>query len=266
MVDLGSNPLADLLRPAAALTRDPDPQGGMYGRSQRHGPGDGDDAGDTVPATRDVHDVAVIMGIPAADLTPEVEAALTGIMTELDHIRMELDHARAAIALLEDQVAGHPVLDVMNRAALLKQLKLLIGRAERTDTANSFVILHLYGVGAIRRRLDLAAAEGAMARAVAAIKGQVQATDLIGSLGGYDLGVVLTVMDTDAAAARARAMVEAVSAVRAPGDETLGLSAWAGVGAFAATVGEILAAADKNLSDSGGAPPVAAGLGDDVGQ
>ena len=124
--------------------------------ARRHPEAD-DEAVDEPSGERNIADVAFIMGIPAAELTANVQEALSIIMAEFDRVRGELDHIKEHALYLEEMADSHPFLPIMSRRALLRELSRVLTRAERTETNNSFLYLHeLRGhqahLGAVGRR------------------------------------------------------------------------------------------------------------------
>ncbi len=68
------------------------------------------------PRRESISDVAFIMGIPAAEMTPKVQEALTDILNEFDHQRQQLEHLRAHVAYLEEAADSHSFLPVTRYA------------------------------------------------------------------------------------------------------------------------------------------------------
>jgi len=152
---------------------------------------------------RGIGDVAFVLGIPSAELTPRVEEALTFVMREFDRI-----------ADLQNTVEMHPVLPVLNRRGVTRHLVLVLERAATTRTDNAFVCFCLREGAAIRRRHGEAAARDALVNAIQIIGANLRASDFIGALGGYDLGVLLTLADAAAAEEKAEIIAEDLAAAR----------------------------------------------------
>ena len=109
---------------------------------RRHAPG-GDPANRRRPHPREgVEDVAFIMGIPIDELTPKIEEALKFIMGEFDRVRHELDLCRDRETHLQTLADVHPVLPVLNRRALMRELNVVLQRAAKAHTENTFVCIH----------------------------------------------------------------------------------------------------------------------------
>ena len=166
-----------------------------------------------------IGDVAVIMGIPEAELTPRVHEALTIIMGHFDSLRDELTHAKEHITLLEEQADRHPRLPAVSRRALMRELARVIAHAERGGIPSSLACFAIANAGAIRRRWGRAAVEAVAAEAVRRLKGVLRASDVVGGVGDAELAVVLALSAGAAAEDKARELAAALAA---------GPVAWAG--------------------------------------
>jgi len=150
------------------------------------------------------HDVAFIMGIPEDELTPQVHEALLTIMNEFDRQRHELEQLRLQIAFLRERADAHPVLPLLNRRALMRELTRTIAREHQTGTMNSFAVFHFRGLSGIHRRHGLDGAEQALVRIAEMFVRELRETDVVGSLGNNELGVILPLAGRDAAVSKAR--------------------------------------------------------------
>ena len=142
-----------------------------------------------------VSDVAFIMGIPTPEFTPRVEEALGIIMGEFDRQRFELDRSRERIAYLEEQADRHPFLPIINRKAFMRELSVVLTRAEQTATANAYVVLSVIGMESVRLSLGKAARDSTLKTAAEAITNRLRTSDTVGSLGGADFGLIFVLAD-----------------------------------------------------------------------
>ncbi len=201
-------------------------------------------------------DAAFMVGIPEGELTPKVQEALTALLAEVDRQREDLDHARAHASYLEDQADAHPYLPVINRRAFLREVSRILSHAKQAGTTNALVYLHIPTAETIRATHGHAAAQGALIQAAVALSAALRASDVIGSLGGSDFGVVLTLADAKSAAGKVPALIAAIE--NQPftwGGETVTLGVAAGMHLFGAddTVDAGVEAADRDLIDGGAA-------------
>lgn len=205
---------------------------------------------------RQIHDVAQVMGIPAAELTPRVQEALDIIVGEYDRTRSDLERERERVAHYQDLTDKDPLLPVLNRRALTRELARLINRAAQTRTVSSVAVLHLRNLDATRLRHGRAAVDGILGQAAERLIADLRATDIAGSLGGGDFAVVLTLTNGAAAVEKTQALA---GALRAAIGERAGAGlpldvAW-GVAAFTAEddAEHVIAAADDDLRRRHGA-------------
>jgi len=197
---------------------------------------------------RQIHDVAHVMGIPAAELTPRVQEALDIIVGEYDRTRSELDRERERVAYCQELADRDPLLPVLNPRALTRELARLINRAAQTRTVSSVAVLHLGGLEAPRLRRGRAVIDGVLRQVAERLIAELRASDLVASLGGADFAVVLTLTNGVAAVDKTQSLAEAA---RAEARERFGVSvevAW-GVAAFTAEddAEQVIAAADGDL-------------------
>ena len=164
-------------------------------------------------------DVALVMGIPAAEMTPRVQEALLHIMHEFDRQRYELEDLREHMGFLEATADSHSVLPVMSRRALVRELGRIIAHGEHAGVANTFVLFRVGNLDEIRDRLDRAAAVAALTAVAETLRRAVRGSDVIGGLGGGDFGLVLTVTDGDHAAGKAWELNAALAGRTAGADD-----------------------------------------------
>ncbi|MCC7166818.1 MAG: GGDEF domain-containing protein [Rhodospirillales bacterium] len=157
-------------------------------------------------------DMASVLGIPERRLTPEVTQALNALIAEMDHLRAEIEQRDARIALLEDSAAQDSVLPCLNRRAVLRELGRLANFTERANIAGALARLDVVSADALKRRHGLEAADGMMAMVVEALAKAMRQTDVVGSLGGTDLAVVMPQATEDAAARKVESVVTQLSA------------------------------------------------------
>ncbi|NQV46998.1 MAG: GGDEF domain-containing protein [Rhodospirillaceae bacterium] len=164
------------------------------------------------------YDPTTIMGIPAAEVTPRVQETLTNLMVEFDSTRAELKSAKAHIQYLEELSESHSYLPIINRRGLHRELSRMLALAERAEISNTFVCFHIRNIQDIRRKYGLGAAENALIWAAEILNAGIRDTDVIGSLGGHDLGVILTVAEAESAADLAAKLAEALEQGAFPWD------------------------------------------------
>ena len=156
-------------------------------------------------------DSASIMGVPEAELTPNVQRALLTLMGEVDQLRKETEALRAKIRDLESLADRDVFLPVLNRRAFLREVSKALALAERHDAPSALIYLDLNGFKAINDTHGHAAGDTALAQVAELIAAHVRETDAVGRLGGDEFGVVLTLTPAASAEAKAAELAETIA-------------------------------------------------------
>ncbi len=220
------------------------------GQPRRGGSGGDSDAGRQPGATRSITDKVTVMGIPAGMLTPEVHQAIDTLMEKTEHLSQALEWTRDERANLQKLADSHGFLPVLNRRAFVRELGKVLAQSEHLAAPASLLRLHLTNGATIRREHGRRALDQALAQVCGALAEKLHPTDVVGSLGGDDFGVVLLAADVEGAVAKGAAVAEAVR--RRPfhwqgEDIVLDVASAARVLEPGADAEEILAAADQDL-------------------
>ncbi len=157
-------------------------------------------------------DVASVAGIPAAELTPKVKAALDQLMAEVSHLREELARTQKRIGYLEELADQDTLTPVLNRRAFVRELTRMISFAERYGMAGSVAYFDVNGMKAINDGYGHGAGDAALAHVARTMLAQLRESDVVGRLGGDEFGVILPQADPAAANAKGRALAEAIAA------------------------------------------------------
>lgn len=157
-------------------------------------------------------DTASIMGVPEAELTPNVQRALLTLMGEVDQLRKETDALRAKVRDLESLADRDVLLPVLNRRAFLREVSKALSLAERHDAPSALVYFDLNGFKAINDTYGHAAGDEALKVVANTLVSQLRDTDAVGRLGGDEFGVVLVLTPADAAERKAEELAEAIAA------------------------------------------------------
>ena len=156
-------------------------------------------------------DIAEIMGVPEAELTPKVRVALTRLMAEVQDLRQDLERARKRVGYLEQLADQDSLAPVLNRRAFIRELSRSTAFAERYGTGGSVLYFDINGMKAINDSLGHAAGDLALKHVADALLGSVRASDVVGRLGGDEFGVILVQSEGAAANAKAAELAEAIS-------------------------------------------------------
>ena len=169
-----------------------DPQTRQHHPEDESGPGGEEEARRRWRSAHQIQDVAQIMGIPASELTPRVEEALSIIVGEFDHTRSELERERERVRYFQELSDRDSVLPVANKRALMRDLGRLINRATHTRTVSSLVVFTIQGLERVRASKGLAEAETILAKVSATLSSGLRGSDMLAYLGSADFGVILT--------------------------------------------------------------------------
>ena len=197
------------------------------------------------PVQHSIHDVASVLGLDVETIDPAVVAAVLPLLAEIDrlrHVALQNEHRRAYVERAADR---HSVVPCLNRRAFVREMEGVIQSGEPFGT---LAVLHFGGIEHLCRVHGMAAAEGGLRHAAAAITGAIRTGDILGCLVGSDFGLLL--VGTDLAAAQTK-LAEISSRLNQPAFCWLGqpVALECHSGAVSLTAGEggeqALAAADR---------------------
>lgn len=207
-----------VVRPQLAKRKDH--EDGAYDQPKHHdAPEDDAPEGDA----RDIDVQISLMGIEPEHLPDDVRDALGKVWTEFDRQREELERLRLRAAFLEQQHDRDAVLPVGGRMALLRRLSRALHRSEQSALDNTLVVFHVDGIDALRRDRGAAVAERVMIDFATRIQATLDETDFLASLGGYDLGLLLPLVERTAAEAKAVDLARLLEAAPEPDAEQAGV-------------------------------------------
>lgn len=132
-------------------------------------------------------DAALVLGLPADRLTPEILNALQPLLAELERLRWKAEQSNRRQTWLEQQSDRHSVVPCLTRRAFMRELDAYLGSGGRGVVA----LLQVAGVEALRQLHGLAAGEGALRHICANVIGALRTTDMVGCLGGSDFAILL---------------------------------------------------------------------------
>lgn len=178
------------------------PVGGAEGGSQDPESRQDGKEDDIFPHAHPRRDIADAVSALGEEVTPAVQKALDALMAEIGRLQQELESARGRTAHLEEQADAHSVLPILNRRAFVRELGRMLANSGQLGTASSLLCLHVANADGIRAKHGRSALDQGLAHACKVLAGELHMTDVVGCLGGNDLGVVLLVADRDAARAK----------------------------------------------------------------
>jgi diguanylate cyclase (GGDEF)-like protein len=157
-------------------------------------------------------DIAAVLGIPEAEFTPKVKAAILSLVQEAERLRRELDTSRKRVAQLEELADQDTLLPVANRRAFVRELSRVMSHVERYNAPHCVLFFDLNGLKRINDTLGHAAGDTALLTVARTLIDNTRESDMVGRLGGDEFGVILAQADHAAAnikAARLAKLIEA---------------------------------------------------------
>jgi diguanylate cyclase (GGDEF)-like protein len=169
------------------------------------------------------------------------------LRAEIERLTRDLDEARARIAELEARADVDPLLDILNRRGLERELKRSLAYVKRYGTPAALLYIDLDGFKAVNDRHGHAAGDTLLKAVAEELASHVRASDVVARLGGDEFGVLMWNAGKPQALMRARDLemrIEELPVLHG----TAALSVGASVG-VAMLSGELDAAALIDLAD-----------------
>ena len=133
-------------------------------------------------------------------------------MGEVDKLRRDLQQSQARIAHLEQLADQDPLTPVANRRAFVRELTRMMAFADRYDAVSSLIYFDLNGLKPVNDSYGHAAGDAVIAYVARVLVQNVRDSDVVGRLGGDELGVLLAYTDEVGAHEKATALAAAVAA------------------------------------------------------
>ena len=157
-------------------------------------------------------DILNLAGVAETELSPKVRQAIMGLMAEVEALRRELGDARQRISYLERLADEDPLVPIANRRAFVRELTRMMSFAKRYGTAASIVYIDVNNLSDINDQHAHAAGDAALLQVARVLLDNVRNTDVVGRLGGDELGVLLVQTDQALAEQKAAQLAAAVAA------------------------------------------------------
>lgn len=170
------------------------------------------EAGAQSPAAAPVTDTSAFLGIPEAELTASVRAALAAMVSELDELRSEVARLKARLAEAEEAADRDPLTPVRNRRAFARELHRIATFARRYGSPASLVYFDLDDFKSFNDRFGHAAGDAALQAVAERLNANVRESDVVGRMGGDEFAVVLIQADRETAEAKAAALAALIEA------------------------------------------------------
>ena len=131
---------------------------------------------------------------------------------EIAALRQEVEDLRARLSHAEELADSDVLTPVLNRRALLRELKRTIAYVARYGGGGALLFFDLDDFKAVNDRYGHAAGDAVLTAVAERLTGQVRQSDIVGRLGGDEFAVILTRTTGPAAAAKALGLVGAIAA------------------------------------------------------
>jgi diguanylate cyclase (GGDEF)-like protein len=156
-------------------------------------------------------DTTEVLGIPEAEFTPKVRAALMQLMAEVQSLRQELAQSRMRIEQLERLADQDTLTPVPNRRAFVRELSRMMSFAERYSAPSSVIYIDVNGLKKMNDQYGHGAGDAALMHVARILSGNIRDSDFVGRLGGDEFGVILAYADGAAAHDKATTLAELIA-------------------------------------------------------
>jgi diguanylate cyclase (GGDEF)-like protein len=153
-------------------------------------------------------DVTQVVGIPEAEFTPRVRAAIMSLMAEVDRLRQELDQTRKRLDQTQTSADQDPLLPMLNRRAFVREMSRMMAFAGRYKAPTSLVYLDLNGFKAVNDAFGHSAGDAALVHICSLLTANIRESDILGRLGGDEFGIILANADAETAQRKALTLNE----------------------------------------------------------
>ncbi len=191
--------------------------------------------------------VTEVMGIPEAEFTPKVRAAIMALMEEVDKLRRELQQSQQRIGYLEQLADQDSLMPIANRRAFVRELSRMMSFAERYDTPSSVIYFDVNDLKVINDTLGHAAGDAVLAEVGQRLRAAVRPVDTVARLGGDEFVVVCEAVDEETALALGHRLDAAIRRPLEVSGAEQHLTASIGIALGSDDADSILAAADAAL-------------------
>lgn len=184
--------------------------GGKRSPGRHHPDGSDNEDDDTLKDDQTRRDAFQVDGALEGTISPHVQQMLSDLAGQLEPLRKDLERAHARERDLRSRLERHPYLPVLNRQGLEHELSRVVGHIEGLGTA-AFICISVVNAEQIRREHGRGVYEEAMTHACRVVEGILGSADMVGCLGGHDLGVLLLAPKNDPVEHLASRMQSALS-------------------------------------------------------
>jgi diguanylate cyclase (GGDEF)-like protein len=165
----------------------------------------------SVAAPAAVQDTTSVLGIPDAEFTPKVRAAIMTLLQEVDSLRHDLEQSKKRIQQFEKLADQDTLTPVANRRAFVRELSRMLSFAQRYDSRVSVLYFDINDMKHINDTYGHPAGDAAISHVAVTLIDSVRESDIVGRLGGDEFAVILANTDEEAARIKAEQLAHAIS-------------------------------------------------------
>jgi diguanylate cyclase (GGDEF)-like protein len=194
--------------------------------------------------------IAEIFGVPPNQLTPQVRAAFSAMVGEIDSLRLDVEQLQLSLEEAETHADRDPLAPVYNRRAFMREASRVVALVRRHELQASLIFFDLNNFKQINDQYGHPAGDAVLRTVGETLIKQTRETDIVGRIGGDEFAVVLTHVTPEAARAKAETLAAAICTERVLHEGLpLFISAAFGMAQFRATEGaeQTLARADESM-------------------
>ena len=150
-------------------------------------------------------------GLLADDLPPQIQKAIEDLTLQIEPLRAEVELARGREAHFRELSEKHSFLPVPGRREFFREMTHILSHMQG-PTPPGLIVLHLGNADEIRRKHGREALDAMLTHVCDVIGKTLQPTDVVGSLGGNDLGIAVLVSDQEQIRRKAQNLIDAIAA------------------------------------------------------
>ena len=148
-------------------------------------------------------DRVAMLGIPAKEMTPAVNLAVSALLEKLDDLTRDLARTKEALGEIERMVDVDVVAPIPNRRAFMRRLTWAMTMHERYSHPSAILYFDLNNFKQINDEHGHAAGDLAIRHVSHLLSTAMRESDFLGRIGGDEFAVIMYYADEEAAKKRA---------------------------------------------------------------
>lgn len=161
---------------------------------------------------RQISDVASVLGIPAAEMTPHIHEAMTILFNDYDRVRWDLQISEQHAVRVEQEADGHAILPILNRRAFIREVHRVIEYLQSKERFSCLLYICLADGLEIKKTQGLAAFESLLKKSCGLVQDRLEEVDIIGAIDPADFAILLNMVTPEQAAAKGQEITETLAA------------------------------------------------------